>query len=102
MSMLLDAENISKEPSTKSQNRPDVHHSKKVIIAHSKARPRNSERNTNTLWVIILHFTRGVCREDQNNKTQKAVMSLTSILWRTQRLKDKGIILSSLAILPCR
>lgn len=96
MSMLLDPENISKEPSTKSQNRPDFCHSEKVVIAHSKARLHNSEGNTSTLWVIIMHFARSVYKKDKNNKnnkTQKAVMSLSPILWRTQTLKNKGTIL---------
>lgn len=73
MSMLLDPENISKKTSTKSQNRSDFHHSKKVIIADSREIPNNSEGNTSTLWVIILHFARGVWEINQNNKTQKAV-----------------------------
>lgn len=81
--MLLDPENTSKEPSKKSQNRPDFLHSKKVIIAHSKARPHNSEGNTSTLWVIIPQFARSVCKKTKTTKHRKAVMSLTPLLWRT-------------------
>lgn len=49
MSMLLDPENISKKTSTKSQNRSDFHHSKKVIIAGSREIPNNSEKNKHSL-----------------------------------------------------
>lgn len=81
--MLLDPEIIAKEQWTKSQNRPDFHHSKIAIIAHSKARRHNSEGNTSTPWVIILHFARNVCKKDQKTKYKKSGISNSNTVENT-------------------
>lgn len=82
--MLLAPENNSKEPSKKSQNRPDFCHSKKVIIAHSKVRPHNRRKHKHSLG-----HKPALCQEClPNNKTQKAMMYLSAVLWRTQTLKN--------------
>lgn len=71
---------------------------------YSKASLNNSERNTTTVWIIILHLLRGIwCQTatlgEGGEEREKQRMFLTPVLWRTCTLKDKPIMMPSLAII---